>query len=413
MGTQFDEVVIRKLEELFLIIDDFLFERGIWNVSWGLGCCCRFGYYEGFLGINDLKVAIFKKWDKSDSLEKHVPFPKEMDYKLFVLYDEDEYYIYDEKEYIKSTYPELLEAILSIVNDRSNYPNIDFEKVDNAVREFYKTTGLGNDFLKQKSLFGLSALPQYLFPEERALPNKLVRYTTLESFFQMINNLKMRMNAMPGMNDSTEGKLLDLKEDAKNERFGNGWRKRRENLNTNLIISFSDIELKDDLNQWRLYGDRASGICCEFEVDKEKLSEEFILYYIKYDDSISRELIKLKEEISGCSKHYYVDFVKVAGFLKRSCYKDEKEIRLLRQVDEDNLKWYVSNDYKIINAYSDFDLKDMPVKLSKVFLGPTMPNQEENYWQIKYLLDIKAGSDEAYSYLKNVEVVPSKIDCYR
>lgn len=396
------------IENVFAYSDS----KGYECISIGSCVVNRFGKFDYELTINYLPVAIFKKWnndheDFDDCIKKLSSIVGRINYKLVVLVIENEYLIINEESYSKVSFDELMNTIQSIVENKNNYPDVNFDLAKNVISDFVKRNNLHTELIKREHLFGWSVSPQYITLKNKKLPSQIVRYTSLGSFFHMINNMSFRMNALPGMNDKTEGGNLTFEGDS-------WWTQERNVQNTSLIVSFSDICLEDDLTQWRLYGDNARGVCCVFDVDENKLGKDFILQYIVYSDSLLKKLYELQKKLKRINDLFTVDLTQFKCFVKPKDFKVEKEVRLLRNEDSANLNWLITNGSSIVNAYIDIEMKNMPLKLTKVILGPNMPNQEVNILQIQYMLAQMGYKDYDYEYFNGeVDVVPSKIKCYR
>lgn len=324
-----------------------------------------------------------------------------------MLVADDKYLVINSDSYSTLSFEELMNTIQSIADDKSNYPDVNFDLAKKTINDFINKNGLSPNLIKRENLFRWSASPQYITPKNKKLPLQVVRYTSLDSFFQMINNLSFRMNALSGMNDKTEGGNLTFEGDS-------WWSQERNVQNTSLIVSFSESCLEDDLTQWRLYGDNAKGICCVFDVDESKLGDDFVLQYVIYGDSLLKKLDELQKRLKKINELFSLDLTQLKCFVKPKDFKVEKEVRLLRNEDSRNLNWLIANGTSIVNAYIDIEMKRMPLKLSKVILGPNMPNQEVNKLQIQYMLVQMVYKDYDYEYFNGgVEVAPSKIMCYR
>ncbi len=244
----------------------------------------------------------------------------------------------------------------------------------------------------------------------------ICRYSSLRSFFEIINNQSIRMCALPGMNDPSEGIL------AYDFMHGDTSQKDKEKknrvLNEALILSFCEgIEKYDELTQWRLYGDNAKGVCCEYELDGVLPNDYIFRRTIYENDNSKGTLVKLKkicDTVKQADPRFYIDTKLLYPFFKSDAYSIENEIRLLYKVNSDSeLKWMLTQDHSIINAYKDIPLKVFPLKLKRVVLGPLMPNKETNKYQIKRMLDCVASQVKELKYLRSVQVEISEIDCYR
>lgn len=247
----------------------------------------------------------------------------------------------------------------------------------------------------------------------------ICRYSSLHSFFDILNNQSVRMCALPGMNDPSEGVLAYnyIHSDSSQEN-NKAEEKKNRFLNDTLILSFCEGKEKfDELTQWRLYGDNAKGVCCEYELDGVLPDDYFFRRTIYESDNSNGTLEKLKkicDSVKQSEIDFFVDAKLLYPFFKSEAYSIENEIRLLYKVNTDaELKWMLTQDHSIINAYKDIPLKDFPLKLKRVVLGPLMPNKETNKYQIKRMLECVASQVKELKYLRSVQVEISTIDCYR
>lgn len=231
---------------------------------------------------------------------------------------------------------------------------------------------------------------------------EICRYSSLDSLFSSLRYKTIRMNGLPGMNDRNEGLFawnmiykLDQTDNEENK-------KRRRETNNAFIVSYSSSNLIDDLNQWRLYGDDAKGVCCVYSILQDKLKDRFFLHNVRYikesngSDNISDGLLRLFLEYSkDHSDLSYYDLSPAIFFYKPDSYKTEDEIRLL--VDNKKTKAYNAPEYKrewvltnannIPNPYIDISIDDIPIKLEKIILGPNMNDVDTIQAQLETLLE--------------------------
>lgn len=91
-------------------------------------------------------------------------------------------------------------------------------------------------------------------------------YTSFESLFYILNSGHLHINALTGMNDRSDVDFV-------NNHMGKTWENPYHYLTTayhNAHFIFCLTEAKDQLNQWRLYGDDANGVMIEFTVERPK-----------------------------------------------------------------------------------------------------------------------------------------------
>lgn len=217
------------------------------------------------------------------------------------------------------------------------------------------------------------------------------RYVPFDTAFEIIKNGTYRMNGIAGMNDKSEGDLLD------------SISYEIEDSNNIFISSFSTLE--DNLTMWRLYGDNAKGVCLVFtgKDDYEDKDNLFWLYPVSYDDKYKKIVIDLYNngfKINNIEKWIY--------FFKNKHFKTEEEVRLLVQNSSHKKEWYKTNDNSIINSYIELKLDDnnFPLKLTKIILGPKCPESGDNKMQMEAMLKEKMPK-------QNIKVMQSGIEIYR
>ena len=226
---------------------------------------------------------------------------------------------------------------------------------------------------------------------EAGKTKEFYRYVPFDTAFEIIKNGTYRMNGIAGMNDKSEGDLLD------------SISYEIEDSNNIFISSFSTLE--DNLTMWRLYGDNAKGVCLVFtgKDDYEDKDNLFWLYPVSYDDKYKQVVIDLYNngfKINNIEKWIY--------FFKNKHFKTEEEVRLLVQNSSNKKEWYKTNDNSIINSYIELKLDDnnFPLKLTKIILGPKCPESGDNKMQMEAMLKEKMPK-------QNIKVMQSEIEIYR
>ena len=232
--------------------------------------------------------------------------------------------------------------------------------------------------------------------------DEICRYTSLEYLFSILRYGCFRMNGLPGMNDKFEGlfawNIINDEQRLTTEVI----KKRKGLINNAFIVSFSHIKKLDDLYQWRLYGEESKGVCCVFSIKEDKIKDRFFLHQVKYieapkkgqspSDSI---LAELKQYVDNQSDLDNSDLSPIIYFYKNASYASEEEIRLL--VDNKNTsaydsfpyrrEWLLTNSNKIPNPYIDVPLKDFPLKLERILLGPNMNDVDTIQAQLETMLE--------------------------
>jgi len=236
--------------------------------------------------------------------------------------------------------------------------------------------------------------------------NKTVsHYTSLDACFNIIKSQEIRITCIVGLNDKSEINFSDLS-DVK-EPYN---QKRIDKYHERFIFSLS--QLRDNLNQWRLYGDDGRGVCLHFRYKPFMDDNHFVYKKISYGRGYVEFLKDLRNTILKIKNLKFVTsdkFFTYRYFFKNEAYKEEEEIRLLFLNDLKNKtsNWYL-NRYNIINTYLTFQLNsaDFPLQLWGLTLGPKCPQLELNDAQLKKYIreDPK---------LKGLRIFKSQIDCYR
>lgn len=261
--------------------------------------------------------------------------------------------------------------------------------------------------------------PQWCREQLRIYTEDICRYSSLDSLFSTLKHGTFRMNGLPGMNDKDEGLLSWNLINVVNKLPTDTVKRRKGLINNAFIISYSSKDKIDDLTQWRLYGDDAKGVCCVFSVRTDKIAERFFLHSIKYIDippdgnSTSDDLLaELKKYVDNQTDLQYSDISPIIFYYKHKNYEPEAEVRLL--VDNKKTSAYSTPPYKrewlltysnnIPNPYIDIPIKDFPLKLEKILLGPNMNDIDTIQVQLETMLE-QLGIDAV--------VEPSKITNYR
>lgn len=255
----------------------------------------------------------------------------------------------------------------------------------------------------------------YLNPEfEEKLLNTLLsvdtsrtvfHYTSLEACFNIIQTLMIRTTCIVGLNDKSEINFSDLS-DVK-EPYSE---KRIDRFHERFIFSLT--QLRDNLNQWRLYGDDGRGVCLHFRYKSSIIDNYFVFNKIFYGKGYIEFLRELRDSILKIKNLRFVTsdkFFTYRYFFKNEAYKEEEEIRLmfLNNLKKKEEYWYL-NRYNILNTYLPFQLKgsDFPLELWGLTLGPKCPHIELNEAQIRKLIK------EKY-VVRGFKIYRSRIDCYR
>ena len=251
--------------------------------------------------------------------------------------------------------------------------------------------------------------------ETKSEDKYLCKYTTVGTLKSVIESGKMRLNTIVGMNDPTEVSKLDG-EGCNFEEREDCQQAAQKYSNYYFITSFTSLE--DNLSMWRLYGDRAEGICLVFEPIEDAKDPVFDVYYLKsysiIKNKIDRFLDSLKEKnIRFCIQ----SFVSKLLFIKPDGYEPENERRLV--ITDDHPKEYALYPNNVLvpyierklsnnkEEYIDSPEKNYPLMLRKIILGPVLPNKDNFKRQLELMINNKLSHHE------KIDVIFSKIDYYR
>lgn len=246
--------------------------------------------------------------------------------------------------------------------------------------------------------------------------SELCRFTMLSSFFETVKNNSYRMCATEGMNDIEDGTFLwkKLYGDMSKEDL------LPQNRDTIFILSCSPIKAIEDLTMWRLYGDDTKGVCLVYDIGDNAQNDGFYLRKVKYDgdsDIIEKFESLTKDFFKETKLTFVFNYWDLwSAFVKSKEYAVEEEIRLAyipSLLPEKNREkhWLLTKSNQIISEYLDFKesaTAPFPLKLKKVWLGASCPEQRVNTTQLQNMIDSSDGFKD-----KNIIVSPSEITNYR
>ena len=319
-----------------------------------------------------------------------------------IVTDYKDYYLYTkgEQDFEKKSFKEIIDFLIE--NIPQPIVNIPLQIEQLFQKDFFDNTTLKERIKKNiyTNKSGILFCPplnfddyfeKYLTDISNKNQKEYYRYVPFDTAFEIIKNGTYRMNGIAGMNDKSEGDLLD------------SISYEIEDSNNIFISSFSTLE--DNLTMWRLYGDNAKGVCLVFtgKDDYEDKDNLFWLYPVSYDDKYKNIVIDLYNngfKINNIEKWIY--------FFKNKHFKTEEEVRLLVQNSSNKKEWYKTNDNSIINSYIELKLDDnnFPLKLTKIILGPKCPESGDNKMQMEAMLKEKMPK-------QNIKVMQSEIEIYR
>ena len=234
-------------------------------------------------------------------------------------------------------------------------------------------------------------------------PPKVCRYTTLNTLFNMINDGKLRMFGVAGMNDTTEVNYVEQCIYNDKDILPSN------SINQYFITSCCRAKYEDDLTFFRLYGDDAKGVCLVFNIEEK---ENFKIHEVVYKNKKDSIFEFLSTFVTECEKKVrsfkFENLHEWAHFIKSDEYSDEKEIRLVYKSSEQESGWVLAQPFNILNPYMELNFDDIPLKLEKIILGPKCPDSKINRFQIDYLLEKKGFNKNG-----KIDVKESKITSYR
>lgn len=245
-------------------------------------------------------------------------------------------------------------------------------------------------------------------PERAEEPDKIAKYTTLDTLVAVLQSGMIRMNSIVSMNDKTETGFLeeyirnyeeDFDEECDKYLFAD----------KEFITSFTTRI--DELDMWRLYGDNARGVCMVFERVNKDSDNLYKISYIDEDSGTLEKIAKLQDALKDNSIRFRMNLLKkYQHFMKLSDYSSEKEYRLLENSEKTD-GWFINRDNGILTPFIEKKIvregkedNIYPFCLSGIILGPASQEQTANMMQILYM---------AAQYHYSLFVQLSKITSYR
>jgi len=188
-----------------------------------------------------------------------------------------------------------------------------------------------------------------------------------------------------------------------------------EQINNKFILCSS--LLKDNLNQWRLYGNDCKGTCVELEIVDKK--PDFFIKKISYG---SRENYHFELNVINfiLNKFYSLTNIELKlktlniwkHFFKSFEYSVEQEVRVLyKKTSSDTsntVNWNLTYTHNILNPFINFNISDLPLKITHILFGAKCSEIDINLKQFQYLASISSDSN-----INNITFQKSKIKNYR
>ena len=238
----------------------------------------------------------------------------------------------------------------------------------------------------------------------------LYHYTSFDSLLYIIRSGQLKFSGVTGFNDANELR-------SKSTILGDGVKHPFNESRINRInnkYAFCLSKRKDNLTQWRLYGDDGKGICFGFNLNTNKISSNGMYAgEVNYGEDIKTHLNSLGDSLKK-KWGYTFEFCqssKWGYFIKGDEWKDEKEVRLLLIAKKNNRKYnldsWSTNSHGILYPSMFVDLDKTGLDLSSITLGPKSPVPKLNKVQISILLKT------CYEKWKSKPIRLSKITSYR
>lgn len=314
----------------------------------------------------------------------------------------------------------LEEAIKNAIKESA----IEDREVKGGLLNFNKDYILQNAF--QSTLFHSITLTKefedqifaYLLKIDNSI-GRVCRYTSFNSTIRMIREKKISLCSIVCMNDKSECYYVDqYLFNRQPQPLSELPYDTVKQLNTNFILSCSEIKMRDDLTMWRMYGCEATGVCMVLSVDKSIFKNDFILAPVSYARSNGKhpELDFINNLLHAELKHFRVSLRTLdvwKHFFKPAEYASENEIRLLNVNKKlSSYKWVQTGD-PILTPVVEFDIDNgkqclFPLLLEELMLGPKCKEKETNNPQLRYYIE-----SQGLKVSPAFKVTISSIDNYR
>ncbi len=298
---------------------------------------------------------------------------------------------------------EKLDKVKQIIDDETN-KRIKLQEIQDIIKKYLKSSIeklAKNDDINEADDFEIQLFNK-LLPD---LPpkTKFYRYGGLSLVHYLVNAKTIGFSGLTGMNDVSEVEYVESYSKILSSpyRFDNS--KLLADLNSKFIMCASKLE--DNLNQWRLYGDDAKGVCLEMKAHHNN-STDFYIKAVSYGKKVKHELNGNTDFIN---RHFELDileaFQKVLfdkylftypfksletwkHFFKSYEYAVEQEIRVLyinKASNTSEPKWILTNSHSILNPLMAIQYDKLPFEITKVLFGSKAPEANVNIRQFKYL----------------------------
>lgn len=232
-----------------------------------------------------------------------------------------------------------------------------------------------------------------IMPQKAVGPDKIAKYTTLDTLVSILQSGKIRMNSIVSMNDKTETDFL--------EEYIRNYKEEYEEEDGLDKYLFADKEFitsfttrVDDLDMWRLYGDNAHGVCMVFDRVNKEDDGLYEIRYVGVESNTLKKIMKLQDALKAKNIRFRLNLLKkFQHFIKHVDYSSEKECRLL--VNSEHVSgWFVNRDNGILTPFVERSLRNdnkpgdenYPFRLSEIIVGPSSKEKLINMMQIFYMV---------------------------
>ena len=250
-----------------------------------------------------------------------------------------------------------------------------------------------------------------LLPRNREI-DRMCRYTTMDSAFLLLKNLRQNMCNVLCMNDKSEGIYAEKRVFG---RILNIYERTFAESDHCYIVSLLDARKEDDLTMWRLYGNDAKGVCITYDRNPAT-KENFYMARVSYGRLIDgREVHYELDFLRDILRHNYGDGWRLRfnrwgiwkHFFKSYLFSDEREIRLLyydKNNDREPFEWIKNEQSQIVTKMQLFTIEEFPLRITRMIVGPKSPEPSLISRQLQLL---------SLAQHVNIEIIPSRIDIYR